>query len=81
MERRSKLNIYLDNNSKDISIEKTHQMKGAITEMDHILKILKKHKKTEAHLENNPKDDVFLFKPIHDKGFVHNAKEFLKDIF
>jgi hypothetical protein len=80
MERRSKLNIYLDNN-KDISLEKTHQMQGAIKEMDHILNILKKHKQAETHLENNPKDDVFLFKPIHDQGFIHNAKEFLKDVF
>ena len=46
MERRSKLNIYLDNN-KDISLEKTHQMQGAIKEMDHILNILKKHKQAE----------------------------------
>ncbi len=80
-QRKSRLNIYLNNNHKDLKPEKKHQISGAIAEMDNILEILKKHKNKEVHLENNPEDEVFLFRPIHDKGLIHNVKEYVKGLF
>ena len=78
-ERKSKLDNYLTNNS-DLTKEKKHQMKGAMKELDKIHKLIQSHKHQEVHLENNP-DEVFLFKPMQDKNFLHQAKQFVKDLF
>ena len=76
-QRKSKLNIFLNNNSDELSLEKRHQIIGSLNEMDYILNVLNQHKNLEVHQENNP-DDVFLFKPIRNMGFVHNIKNYIK---
>ncbi len=76
--RKTKLNTYLINNREEISIEKHHQIKGALEEMDFILNMLEQHKKLEVHKENNP-DDVFLFKPTSKKSL--NFVDFVKGLF
>ena len=79
-QRKSRLNIYLNNNVDNLKPEKKHEISGALNEMDNILDILKKHKHKEVHQENNP-DEIFLFRPIHSKGFIHNIKEYVKGLF
>jgi|SaaInlStandDraft_3_1057020.scaffolds.fasta_scaffold92889_1 hypothetical protein len=79
-DRKSKLKTYLSNN-KNMKLEKKHQIKGALDEMDHILSVVEKHKIDEIKQEIKPKDEVFLFKPIEEKPFMTKVKEFVSDLF
>jgi len=77
-QRKNKLNTYLSNNLDSLELEKHHQIKGAINEIDFILNLLENHKKEEIKKENKP-DDVFLFKPINKKS--SNFTNFVKKLF
>jgi len=79
-ERKGKLSTFYSNSYKDISAEKRHQITGALSELDNILTIIKEHKGLEVHKENNP-DTVFLLRPVQEKSFIANIKDFIKEVF
>ncbi|MBN2368508.1 hypothetical protein JXC34_05810 [Candidatus Woesearchaeota archaeon] len=78
--RKGKLITYLNNNTDELSLEKQHQIYGAITELNRIMGLLDDSKKEIAEKERNP-DEVFLLKPIYSKGVVNDFINFLKDLF
>ncbi len=79
-DRKGKLITYLNNYTDELSLEKQHQLYGAITELDTMIEILKNLRKKEIHKESNP-DEIFLFRPIHSKGFIKEFIGFIKDFF
>ena len=64
--RKSKLMTLFENGK--LNDEKLQNIKGAILELDNILKILDDLKDTEEYRENNP-DDIFLYKPVNNGIF------------
>jgi hypothetical protein len=78
--RKGKLATYLNNNTDELSLEKQHQLYGAIVELENIVAELNKHRNKEIDQESNP-DEIFLFKPIHSKGVIGDVKDFISDFF
>jgi len=78
-DRKGKLMTYLNNYSDELSLEKQHQLYGAINELDSIISVLEDHRQREID-KANQKDKIFLFRPIHGKGilkdFIANVKDF-----
>ncbi len=79
-ERKGKLISYLNSNTDDLSLEKQHQIYGAIVELEHINELLNSQRKNEIDTESHP-DEIFLFKPIHGQGFLKDTINFIKDLF
>ena len=60
--RKGKLVSLLNFNKDTLSLEKQHQIYGAISELDYLADMLKNLKDEEIEKENNP-GGMFLFKP------------------
>ncbi len=79
-DRKGKLTTYLNNNTEEIPLEKQHQLYGAIQELESITEVLLQTRGKEIQKSKNP-EDIFLFKPIHSKGFFRELKDFVSDLF
>jgi hypothetical protein len=78
--RKGKLATYLNNNTDELSLEKQHQLYGAIRELDFITNILHSYRQEEITNAKNP-DEIFLFRPIKEKGFLKEIITLIKDLF
>ena len=78
--RKSKLITYLNSHSDDLSLEKQHQIYGAINEIDSIVDFLHMQITSEIKMERNP-EEIFLFKPIQKRGFFQELAGFFKEFF
>ena len=78
--RKGKLLTYLNNNTDEMTLEKQHQVYGAITEVDNILEVLSNFRHAEIAKESKP-DELFLFRPLHGKGIFTDMKEFIREMF
>ena len=79
-ERKNKLVVHLYHSKDDISLEKQHQIYGAINELDSILKTICKYR--EKYMEGDRhKKEMFLFKPLKEKSMVKEFLDSFKEFF
>jgi hypothetical protein len=78
--RKSKLKTYLNNNMDELSLEKQHQLFGAIAEIENMVESLNNLRKAEIENEKNP-NEIFLFTPIYGKGVIKDILDFVRDLF